>query len=296
MRRIATTIAVASLVATAAVTGAGPALAAHRTASAPAPSYYLSLGDSLAQGVQPNSAGTDVETNRGYPNQLFTALRLGNPFLHLVKLGCPGETTLTMIKGGICKYGKGSQLAQAAAFLKSHSGHVQLVTIDIGANDLNPCLVLTSEPKLIACLGKVIPKALKNLAVIMATLRAADATTVPVIGMTYYDPELAGWLRGTKAARALAKDSVTLAELFANDLRGVYKKFGAPVASALEAFKTGEYKEHAVLPAFGVVPKDVALICSYTWECAPAPVGPNEHANELGYGVIANAFLNVYLR
>jgi lysophospholipase L1-like esterase len=273
MRRIATTIAVASLVATAAVTGAGPALAAHRTASAPAPSYYLSLGDSLAQGVQPNSAGTDVETNRGYPNQLFTALRLGNPFLHLVKLGCPGETTLTMIKGGICKYGKGSQLAQAAAFLKSHSGHVQLVTIDIGANDLNPCLVLTSEPKLIACLGKVIPKALKNLAVIMATLRAAD-----------------------KAARALAKDSVTLAELFANDLRGVYKKFGAPVASALEAFKTGEYKEHAVLPAFGVVPKDVALICSYTWECAPAPVGPNEHANELGYGVIANAFLNVYLR
>jgi hypothetical protein len=43
------------------------------------------------------------------------------------------------------------------------------------------------------------------------------------------------------------------------------------------------------------VPKDVAYICSYTWECAAPPVGPNIHANILGYGIIANTFLDTYL-
>lgn len=38
---------------------------------------------------------------------------------------------------------------------------------------------------------------------------------------------------------------------------------------------------------------NVALICQWTWECAPPPVGPNEHANAAGYGVIAQAFLAV---
>ena len=43
------------------------------------------------------------------------------------------------------------------------------------------------------------------------------------------------------------------------------------------------------------VPLDVAMVCSYTWECAPPPVGPNEHANVLGYGVIADTFLKTYI-
>ena len=43
------------------------------------------------------------------------------------------------------------------------------------------------------------------------------------------------------------------------------------------------------------LPRDVALICSYTWECVASPVGPNEHANVLGYGLIADTFLKTYL-
>src|SRR6516225_8296018 len=159
MRRIATTIAVATVViATGAMAGGVPALAASHGANATtASSFYLSLGDSLAQGVQPNAQGFSVETNEGYPDQLFTALKLGNPALKLVKLGCPGETTATMMNGSICSYPAGSQLAQAAAFLASHRGHVQLVTIDIGANDLNPCLKLTSIPAIEKCLAGVFP-------------------------------------------------------------------------------------------------------------------------------------------
>jgi lysophospholipase L1-like esterase len=297
MRRIAATVAVATVVTTAAMAGGAPALAAHRPSATTTASYYLSLGDSLAQGVQPNSSGTDVETNQGYPNQLYTSLHLGNPTLKLVKLGCPGETTATMINGGICSYTKGSQLAQAAAFLASHKGKVQLVTIDIGANDLNPCLVLKTIPEIIQCLAGVFPQIQANLTSIMTTLTTADGSgpTPPVIGMTYYDPELAAWLEGTAAGRTLAKDSITLAKGFGNVLSAVYTGFGAKVADVYTAFHTPAFHAKVTLPAFGQVPKDVGYICMYTWECAAPPVGPNEHATVLGYGVIANTFLNTYL-
>jgi lysophospholipase L1-like esterase len=294
MRRIAASIAMLTAIGGLAVAGAAPALASPHVAHWRTASYYLSLGDSLAQGVQPNSQGVSEETDQGYPNQLFTALRLTNPTLRLVKLGCPGETTATMIHGGICTYQAKSQLAAAVAFLKRHAGHVQLVTIDIGANDLNPCLVLTNLTKIVKCLEKVFPPMLKNLTQIMTELRAVDPSPGVIIGMNYYDPILADWLEGTTAARTLATDSVALAQAFGSDLAGVYTKFGAPTADVYSAFKTAKFKPVVDTPAFGPLPLNVALICSYTWECAAPPVGPNEHANQLGYGVIANTFLSTY--
>jgi len=292
MRRIATSIAVVTVVATATIAGAAPALAAHHATATTSQTFYLSLGDSLAQGVQPNKSGVSVETNQGYPNQLFTALHSGSPTLKLVKLGCPGETTATMINGGICTYPAGSQLKQAAKFLAGHRGKVQLVTIDIGANDLNPCLAKKTLAEIAKCLAKVFPKIQANLANIMATLGAAGGSGAPpTIGMTYYDPELAIWLQGTTAAKNFAKASAVLAQGFANLLSGVYTKFGAKVADVFTAFQTTKFTPKVTLPAFGKVPLNVALICSYTWECAAPPVGPNIHANILGYGIIANTFL-----
>ncbi len=296
MRRIAATIAVATVAATVAMAGGAPAFAAHRATNTTTATYYLSLGDSLAQGVQPNSSGVSVETNQGYPNQLFTALHTANPTLKLVKLGCPGETTATMINGGICTYTKGSQLAQAAAFLASHRGKVQLVTIDIGANDLNPCLILPTLNQIVTCLEGVFPQIQANLTSIMNTLTTASGSGVPpIIGMNYYNPELANWLKGDPASKALAKASIALAQAFGNLLSGVYTAFGAKVADVFTAFHTSQFGVKVTLPLFGKVPKDVAYICTYTWECAAPPVGPNIHANILGYGIIANTFLNTYL-
>jgi lysophospholipase L1-like esterase len=293
MRRIATTIAVVTAVTAAAMAGAAPALAAHKTTTAH--TYYLSLGDSLAQGVQPDKSGNSVETNQGYANQLFTALHSSNPTLKLVKLGCPGETTGTMINGGICTYSQGSQLKQAVAFLKSHHGHIQLMTIDIGANDLNPCLVLPTINKIAKCLAKVFPVLETNLGTIMATLTAAGGSNLPpTIGMTYYDPELASWLKGT-AGQTFAKASVVLAQGFSNVLSGVYTNFGAKVADVFTAFQTTKFTPVVTLGGFGKIPLNVALICTYTWECTAPPVGPNIHANVLGYGIIANTFLTTYL-
>src|SRR5215472_6883861 len=295
MRRIAVTIAVVTAVTTAAMAGAAPALAAHKTTTAH--TYYLSLGDSLAQGVQPDKSGNSVETNEGYANQLYTALHSSNPSLKLVKLGCPGETTKSMIHGGICTYSKGSQLKQAAAFLNSHHGQVKLLTIDIGANDILPCVALPTLKKIAQCLSKVFPVLQANLQKIMAALTKAEGSNLPTtIGMNYYDPTLAAWLEGTTAGQALAQASVALAQGFASLLSGVYTSFGAKVADVLTAFQTtAPFTQTVTLGGFGTIPLAVAMICTYTWECTAPPVGPNIHANTLGYGIIANAFLTTYL-
>ncbi len=95
---------------------AGPASAAP----AMQPPYYLALGDSLSQGIQPGPTGADEPTDQGYPDQLATLLRAQDPDLRLVKLGCSGETTWTMIHGGTCQYPRGSQLSQATS-LPAHA-------------------------------------------------------------------------------------------------------------------------------------------------------------------------------
>ena len=128
------------------------------------PEFYLSLGDSLSVGDQPNAQGVTLPTSQGYPDQLQDKLRRSDPDLRLAKLGCPGETTATLNNGGICGYrgdhrysltaGKGTQLAAALAFLREHRGHVPLITIDVGANDLNSCISLGSISAVAACAGR----------------------------------------------------------------------------------------------------------------------------------------------
>ena len=140
--------AMAAVAALSACSGPAPSHPAAIDATKAPPTYYLALGDSLARGVQPNAAGTSVETGYGYPDQVYATLHRSHPMLELVKLGCPGETTISMINGGICHYSSGSQLKAAVAFLREHrgqehrgqehNGRVFLVTLDIGANDPKP--------------------------------------------------------------------------------------------------------------------------------------------------------------
>src|SRR5690242_9444649 len=113
-------------------------LAAPGAAVASTTTFYLSLGDSLARGYMPGPGDTD----QGYADDLFAQLRVTHPTLQLVKLGCSGETTGTMINGGRCtdRYPVGSsQLDAAVAFLKAHQGAVKYLTLDIGANDVDNC-------------------------------------------------------------------------------------------------------------------------------------------------------------
>jgi lysophospholipase L1-like esterase len=252
-------------------------------------SYYLALGDSLSQGVQPNAAGTAVETAQGYPDQVYKALTTAHPGLQLVHLGCPGETTVTMMNGGICRYQGGSQLAAAVAFLHAHRGHVLLITIDIGANDPEDCIgpnVLTAA----ACLGTGLPAAVHNLATILAALGTAAGPSTPVTGLNYFLPALAEWRHGlTGEAEAWAIEEATAS--YDSQLDHVYAQAGAQVANVFSAFDTGDFTTQLTVPGDGTLPRNVALICEWTWECAAPPRGPNQHPNEAGYQVIARTIL-----
>ena len=283
--RLPLAIAAAATVLTACSGSARPhaALAGADPSPAP-PTYYLALGDSLSQGVQPDAAGVSVETRDGYPDQVYAALRPSHPTLKLVKLGCPGETTSTMINGGTCHYQGGSQLAAAVGFLRAHRGRVLLLTIDIGANDPEHCGSQPSLTQLASCAATGVPAAVTHLATIMARLKAAAGPGVRIVGMNYYLPALAEWRDGLPG-HVVAWAAERLAANYNDLLDHVYTSAGARVANVFGAFDTADFAEQ------GTTPRNVALLCQWTWACAAPPRGPNQHANQAGYQVIARAFL-----
>jgi lysophospholipase L1-like esterase len=194
-----------------------------------------------------------------------------------------------MMHGGICHYSAGSQLAAAAAFLRAHRGHVFLVTIDIGANDLEDCGNQPDLTQLASCIGQL-PKATANVAAILASLRAAAGPGVRIAGMNYYLPALAEWRSGL-LGRATAELSEKFAVAYDDLLKRAYGQAGITVANVFEAFETTNFGDPVKVPGIGSVPRNVARICQWTWACAPPPRGPNQHANAAGYRVIADAIL-----
>jgi lysophospholipase L1-like esterase len=265
------------------VTLVAPAVAAPGASGSNAKKYYVSLGDSLAAGVQPiGDAANQFRTTDGYAEQLLAIARADSPKLSLVKLGCPGETTVTLIDGGICTYENGSQLAEAVAFLRAHRQFVAFVTIDIGANDF-ACADLSCVP---AGVGSI----QANLPTILTALREAAGPDIPIVGMTIYNPFLGAWLTGPEG-QEFAKFSTFQGIVPINQvLRGIFHAGGASVADVESAFSTTDFTTMVPLPGAGDVPLNVARICMWTWICAPAPYGPDNHANAAGYGVMARAF------
>jgi lysophospholipase L1-like esterase len=261
---------------------AGSTLAADGSSDEHAKLYYVSVGDSLAAGVQPIGDPADLyRTDQGYAEQLLALARVDSPKLSLVKLGCPGETTTTMIEGGICSYAHGSQLDEAVSFLEAHRSFVAFVTIDIGPNDF-ACY----EPE---CLPAGVGSIQANLPVILAALREAAGPGVPIVGMTIYNPFLAAWLLGPEGQDFAVFSATQLIGPVNALLSGIYLASGALVADIETAFSSNDFTTLIDI-GFGPIPLNVARICMWTWVCAPPPLGPNNHANATGYGVMAGAF------
>lgn len=287
--RIGVTLAVLTIVLVA-PTGA---LAAH---------YYLSLGDSLAQGMQPNASGITVSTDQGYADQLYARERSRISHLKLVKLGCGGETTTSFLTGKGnsadafllgCHPAGGSQMTAAERFLRRHrrKGEVALLTIDIGANDVDGCQSGVEIP--IACVMGGVERLARNLPVILRRLRRAAAAGTPMAAMTMYDPFLELYLVPGGHVEALT--SVRYARVINRGTERLYREAGFRVAHVDNAFHTYDTSRTAALAGqSGPVPVAVAEVCRLTWMCAPAPVGPNIHANAAGYKLIADAFLEAF--
>lgn len=268
-------IAIVGLAVAATLAFAPRAAAIPEAAASSKATYYLSLGDSLAQGGQPIggpwSPSAPPGYNQGYADQLFKLTRDSYTQLREVKFGCGGETTTTLrFGGGFCGYEEGSQLAQAAAFLEEHGEEVAFVTIDIGANDLLS--------------GGGVPAIASNLPVILATLRDAAAPGVPIVGMNYYDPFVAPVWFTTHDLAAVAAEAAAIAA-FNDFLEGIYGSLGIPVADVEAAFQLQD------LTLVDGVPLTVVRACQWTWICAAGDI----HPNDAGYAVIAQAFVGLVL-
>jgi lysophospholipase L1-like esterase len=262
---------------------------------------YLALGDSVAAGTQ----APEPFTSNGYADRLYRNIADDYGFDEFVNLGCPADDTSEMLDGddgpdgGSLCYGDGapfaampnfgadSQLDAALAYLTAHPGDVGLITITIGANDVLACSPLFEASCLVPKFGEIAT----NLTAILFALRSA-APGVPIVGMNYYNPNLALWITDP----ALAEAANTLMVPFNGTLEAVYAGFSVPVADVETAFKTFKTR--------GEVPQNVRTVCLYTRMCEkqgasyvftdndPAEEGVQTdiHPSTKGYRKIASVF------
>jgi lysophospholipase L1-like esterase len=200
--------------------------------------------------------------------------------LEHIKMGCPGETSQGMIDGSdsYCYTEEMSQLDAAKMFLTAHPGEIAFITLDIGANDLLPCLDLVDPDHVNMCVFNVITQLSGNLATILTELKSV-APDVPIVGMNYYNPYLAAWLDpGGEIGQSIAVSTTTLIAAINHALEGVYGAFGVPVGDVANAFDTYDFTLNGSAP-----PRNVRTICRLTWMCEHGNIHPNKN----GYKVIA---------
>jgi lysophospholipase L1-like esterase len=176
---------------------------------------YLALGDSLAYGMQIGHLRQEMKSgtvdaasfDTGYVNRLAAALRHSTPNLHVVDLGCPGETTSSFIDGP-CAFAtngkpfghkplpmhveyKGAQLLAGLKYIENQNDNIRLITVDIGINDLRADeLACGSASDFEKCLKGKWPvtakNVAKNLSIILHNLRYAAPHT-RILVTTYYN-------------------------------------------------------------------------------------------------------------
>ena len=258
--------------------------------------YYVSLGTSLSVGVQPDSNGITLPTNDGYADQLFDRIRPAFEAagtepreLRLIKLGCPGETLGDMIGGGNCLYLAGSQLEAAVDFISDSPAKIHLVTIDMGANDFRDagCVADTIDAD---CVNDVSMQIATDLATVLTDLNDAAGPNTTIIGMNYYNPFLSSWLDDV-AGQTLAMESALAVASVMDVLDTTYGTAGIAVADVAAAFKSDEFAilvPSALPPPNDMLPQSVSNICDFTYMCDAAPRGPDIHANDAGYSLIAD--------
>ncbi|GAA1437799.1 hypothetical protein GCM10009602_04370 [Nocardiopsis tropica] len=284
--------------------------------------YYLSLGDSLAVGVQPDEDGKPVETEEGYTDVLYRTLLDDDPGLRHERMGCAGEDTTTFMEGGLpdCeeRYDDGEQLRAAEDFLAEHEGEVDLVTLTIGANNFTRCVQGVNAPDGRAdssedididaeCVADGLDRLEDEVPEIAERLRAAAGPDTRIVAMTYYNPFLAFLLldddpAGQAAASAeeaeevfpehearggLAEEAVDILTEVNGTLTEAYEAEGIEVADVDSVFQATN-REVPEDSETGM-PANLQNVCDLTWMC-DAERGPDIHPNEEGAREIASVF------
>jgi lysophospholipase L1-like esterase len=251
-----------------------------------APTYYVSVGDSYSVGYQPGLGATSGYT--GYVAK--------KSHLTLANFGCGGATTTSVIHtvgcpdillhtAGVVFYPKTTQAAAAEAFITAHRGHIGLITVSIGGNDVTAC---ATDANPTSCVETAVSGIKANVSTLAAGLRAAAGPKVPIIGLTYPDVILGAYvypsLPATAASVSLAQLSVAAFKSLINPaLTEAYARSGGVLVDVTAA--TGAYTpltSTTQLIPYGTIPTAVAQVCTLTWFCKEG----NIHATTKGYTLI----------
>jgi lysophospholipase L1-like esterase len=229
--------------------------------------YYLGLGDSMAYGfqptkVKPGARPSDFDT--GYVDVFAARLRKLSPKIEIVNYGCPGESTVTFIRGGWRCDGinlhdtfRGSQLEAARSFLRAHPGEVSPITVTLWGAELAP----------LSARGKQAKSAIASVATrfhsILRQLRAA-APTAEIIVTGAWNPE-ADRLR---------------------QVEPLYRSVDAAIARAAAASRARVANMFAALNGRGSAKAQQARLCRLTFYCSKG----DPHPTDPGYRAMAEAF------
>ena len=178
-----------------------------------------------------------------------------------------------------------TQVAAAQAFLAAHQGHIGLVTVSIGGNDVTGC---ATEANPLSCLAAATAGIKTDVTTLAGDLRAAAGPNVPILGLTYPDVILGSYVFPSNppsaATVSLATVSVTAFKTLINPaLAAAYASANGSLVDVTRA--TGAYRplsQTVHTATFGTIPDSVALVCTLTWFCTRGDI----HARSAGYTLI----------
>ena len=243
-------------------------------------SSYLALGDSYAFAYSPAVSPANPANFPGYTDTVAGALDL-----NLTNAACPGETSGSMISGTLpdngCQFYRshfplhvsytGAQLAYAVNFLKSHH-HVELVTLQIGGNDI--LILFRTCAGVVSCVIAGLPAVEAQMAANLNTIYVAIRhqghyhgviVTVPYFAFNYNDP-----------------GSVAVASSLDGAIAAVAMAHHARVADVLGAFRLAS------------APTGVPCLAGLQVPRTPTPSDPSPcdiHPSAAGHAVMAKAVL-----
>jgi lysophospholipase L1-like esterase len=257
-------------------------------------SYYLAIGASSSTGIEPTGipGHRSRHTLDGYTDDLVQLEGYKGVALALSEIGCPGETVQTILDTKVadhCYTLPQTQLTKALTFFSQHQGGPGLVSIDLGFNDIRPCLTPDTINETCAAAG--IAAVQVDMPKLLKILQGAAGPHVKFIGLEYYDPFLSHFFDGA-GGPAVATQTLDVTNEMNAVLAKAYAQAGVAVAD-VPAYFSMEDTTRVTLDNVGVIPENVLQACNLTWMCQPAPYGPDDHPNDEGYLQIANSMVKV---
>lgn len=256
------------------------------------PGNYLSIGDSYGQGLQPSVEGDSVDLTNGFTYLLPGKAEDAGWDLNLENFACGGATVESVIGDpGCLKAGRSDegpaydvpQLEAATSFLREHPGHVELITVVIGANDIVlPCVTEANDQ--LACVTKIVDRIEGPLAGALDDLRAAAGPDTVIIGLTYPNMILGSYVADGEPE--LASQWVTaFAEVINPMLKKQYEGVDGIFVDVTDGMGGNvPFDETTTLDPYGEIPVAVAEVCQLTWYCE----GGDVHPTDAGYEAIAD--------